>query len=423
MSRAYDTGEDGVEWEYEYDDNETEDFYFTLDLTTHVSNAVAAPEPRKRNRAAPKGKRRPETPAEQAAREERDAAVSAVVTAARLPSLPATGADGEEPNPPGTQEAKLQILDLHSENPFVKFIDGVYSCNWHTDLSTQVYVAKPGGVTETPVLRPGTVVDVVGLSRNRLVGKPVTLQPRPKPVVVVEPAALGGGGEDNPTSSSSPNTLSHTAVPPSTTTTTSPAPPHPAAGAVPPPSSSGGTDSTHIRPGDPLIIPRDRVRTEAMEHQAVFLEQLAAIKLRRGETDLVPVSGVRFYDAPADREGIRARALAAVEDGREGDGGGGGGSGDARARLAKRRRVEGREGAGDREEDEGDDDEEDDGDGGGDGGGLRFYNQTVESFSSRPKTKRSSIDEGHQLSAQQHLEQQQEQEKEQQAQPGASSTA
>ncbi|KAI7655216.1 hypothetical protein KC318_g13116 [Hortaea werneckii] len=401
MASGDDTGDDDVEWEYEYDDNETEDFYLTLDLTTHVSNAVAAPELRKRNRAAPKGKRRPETAAEQATREEREAPVAA---AARLPSLPATAADGEEQIHPGTQDPKLQILDLHSENPFVKFIDGVYSCNWHTDLSTQVYVAKPSVVTGTP-LRPGTVVDVVAMSRNRLVGKPVTLQPRPKPVVV-EPEALGGGGEENDDS----NHLSHATATTTTTTTTSP-PSHPPA--LPP-----SSDFTHIRPGEPLVIPRDRVRTEAMEHQALFLEQLSAIKLKRGERDLVPVSGVRYYDAPADKEGIRARALAAV--GAERDAGGGeevGDDGDVQGPLAKRRRV------GDLRD--GDEDDEDDSGGGGggvDGGGLRFHHQTVETFSSsssssqRPKPNQGSID-----GELQQPQQQEEQEQEQQAQPGASS--
>ncbi|RMX84009.1 hypothetical protein D0868_15560 [Hortaea werneckii] len=395
MASGDNTGDD-VEWEYEYDDNETEDFYLTLDLTTHVSNAVAAPEPRKRNRAAPKGKRRPETAAEQATREEREAPV----TAARLPSLPATVADSEEQNHPGTQDPKLQILDLHSENPFVKFIDGVYSCNWHTDLSTQVYVAKPG-VTETP-LRPGTVVDVVGLSRDRLVGKLVTLQPRPKPVVVDEPEALGGQENDEDA-----NNLSHATA---TTTTTATSPPQTTA----PPSS----DFTHIRPGEPLLIPRDRVRTEAMEHQATFLEQLSAIKLKRGETDLVPVSGVRYYDAPADKEGIRARALAAA--GAERDAGGEevGDNGDVQGPLAKRRRV------GDLREGDGNEDEdyEDSGGGGGgvDGGGLRFHNRTVESFSSqRRKTNQGSIDG--ELQQQQQQRQQGQQQQEQQAQPGASS--
>ena len=32
---------DESEWEYEYDDNETDDFYFTLDLTTHVPPVLA----------------------------------------------------------------------------------------------------------------------------------------------------------------------------------------------------------------------------------------------------------------------------------------------------------------------------------------------------------------------------------------------
>ncbi|KAI7463039.1 hypothetical protein KC351_g16063 [Hortaea werneckii] len=381
MASADDTGEDDVQWEYEYDANETEDFYLTLDLTTHVSNAVATPEPRKRNRAAPKGKRRPETTAEQSAREEREAAVPAVTTA-RLPSLPAAAADGEEQLPTATQEAKLQILDLHSENPFVKFVDGVYSCNWHTDLSTQVYVARPGA-TETP-LRPGNVVDVVGLSRMRLVGKPVTLQPRPKPVSVeTEPLLPRGDDGNNPSSQDVPTT---------TTSTTNPPHSPSAATAGLPPSS----DFSHIRPGDPLTIPRDRVRTEAMEQQASFLEQLSAIKLKRGETDLVPVSGVRYYDPPADREGIRARAVAAVADSERGVRTGASGEvGDeegVRLPSAKRRRMSGQRGGG------GDDDDDDDGD------GLRFRNQTVETFS-RPKTNQAPIDG--------------QQEQHQQAQPGA----
>ncbi|KAI7165952.1 hypothetical protein KC343_g14182 [Hortaea werneckii] len=375
MASGDDTGGDDVQWEYEYDDNETEDFYLTLDLTTHVSNAVATPEPRKRNRAAPKGKRRPETTAEQSAREERDAAVPAVTTA-RLPSLPAAEADGEEQFPTATQEAKLQILDLHSDNPFVKFVDGVYSCNWHTDLSTQVYVARPG-VTELP-LRPGNVVDVVGLSRRRLVGKPVTLQPRPKPVSVeTEPLLPSGDDENHPSSQDVP------------TTTTTTIPPHspPAAAAGLPPSS----DFSHVRPGDPLTIPRDRVRNEAMEQQASFLEQLSAIKLKRGETDLVPVSGVRYYDPPADREGIRARALAVADSERGSRSGASGEAGDdeggVRPPSAKRRRMSGRRGGGD---DEDDDDYGGGGRGGVGGDGLRFRNQTVETFS-RPKTNQTPV--------------------------------
>ncbi|GAB1734869.1 hypothetical protein NU195Hw_g8401t1 [Hortaea werneckii] len=395
MASRADTGEDDAEWEYEYDDDETEDFYLTLDLTTHVSNAVATPEPRKRNRAAPKGKRRPETTTEQSAREEREAAVPAVTTA-RLPSLPAAAADGEDQLPTATQEAKLQILDMHSENPFVKFVYGVYSCNWHTDLSTQVYVARPG-VTETP-LRPGNAVDVVGLSRIRLVGKPVTLQPRPKPVVVeTSPLLPREADENHPSSQDVPTTTT-------TTSTTNPPPSPPAATAAGLPPSS---DFSHVRPGDPLTIPRDRVRTEAMEQQASFLEQLSAIKLKRGETDLVPVSGVRYYDPPADREGIRARAVAAAAASERGVRGAGasGEAGDeeegVRLPSAKRRRMSDRRGGGD------DDDDDDDDYGGGDGGdgdGLRFRHQTVETFS-RPKTNRTPIDG--------------QQEQHQQAQPGA----
>ena len=70
----------------------------------------------------------------------------------------------------------MQVLDLHSENPLVKLGESFYSCHWSTDLGTQFYVTK-SGVVEEP-LRRGHVLDVLGVSRARLTGRPVTLHRR-----------------------------------------------------------------------------------------------------------------------------------------------------------------------------------------------------------------------------------------------------
>lgn len=257
------------EWEYEYDDEETEDFYFTLDLTTHVPNAVAIRESSRNGKL----KARTETAAERTAREERSAGLPR-----RLATL---GPDGGSDGSPA-EAAKLQVLDLHSANPYVKFNDGVYSCNWHTDLGTQFYVARPG-VTEN-VLRPGHVVDVVGISQARLVGRPVTLQPK-----------SGTANKTTPGTSASTSTTAAQRVRMS----------RPAdAPAV------AASDFSSLRPGEQLVIGADRIKNEAMGKQASFLERLSAIKLKRGERDIIPVSGVRFYDPPADKDAIRARAAA-----------------------------------------------------------------------------------------------------------------
>jgi hypothetical protein len=113
------------DFEYEYT-SETEDLYFTLDVSTHgLRNTSEADELTAGRRS--KGKR-------------------------------AAGSLDQ-----------LQALDLHSDNPLIKLGDSFYSCSWSTDLGTQFYLAKAGTFKES--VRPGQVLDVVGISQARLTGK------------------------------------------------------------------------------------------------------------------------------------------------------------------------------------------------------------------------------------------------------------
>lgn len=213
-------------WEYEYDDTETEDVYLTLDLTTHVPNAFV-----------------------QAKRE----------------------IDSGE-------EGRAQFLDLHTANPLIKFNEGIYECYWSTDLGSQFYIAQSGVVADPR--RAGTVLDVVGVSRARLIGKPVTLAPRG----VV-----------------------------STPSDTAPAPP---VSASSDPIANEQRDESErseyqFLPGQPLIVPREECKSIAAERQASFLEKLSAIKLKKGETDPVPMYSVKYYHEPKNKDEIKAQALAA----------------------------------------------------------------------------------------------------------------
>lgn len=131
------------DFEYEYSD-ETEDFYFTLDVTTHAPSTATNP----------------------------------------IETTPNKNLKGKQAA--GRSEQQLEVLDLHSDNPLIKLGDSFYSCRWSTDFGTQFYVAKAGTVKQS--LRSGHVLDVVGMSQARLTGKPATLHrhdaktPTPKAV-------------------------------------------------------------------------------------------------------------------------------------------------------------------------------------------------------------------------------------------------
>ncbi|KAK0864982.1 hypothetical protein LTS02_005625 [Friedmanniomyces endolithicus] len=241
------------EWEYEYDQHETEDLYFTIDLTTHVPGAIPT-QPVPRN-----GKRTPKAPE---SRPTGDSAPRHV--------------DFDAESLPG---GMLQLLDLHTTDPLVRFGESVYSCNWHTDLGTQIFVGQRGGISQ-PV-RPGHVLDVIGTSQTRLLGRPVKLVLRNDRI------------DDTPTIS-----------PQDPVDVLDSGPKETLAASLPP------SDLSDLRPGQQLVIPLDAIKDPRQLAQASFLEQLSTIKLQKGELDIIPVAGVKHYPQPANKDEIRQRALA-----------------------------------------------------------------------------------------------------------------
>lgn len=256
------------EWEYEYDDTATEDFYLTLDLTTHVPDALVQKKdkkPRKKFNSQRFTGRRKQPKNDSADEDE---------------------SDEDDEGESSATAGRLQILDLHADNPLVKFDDNVYSCHWSTDLGTQFHVAKAGEISNPR--RPGTVLDIVGTTRARLLGKPADLKPRrgkrldtiPKPVAA--PVQENEDEDSDAEFEEEPQDLS---------------------------SQSGW----QLEAGKPLRVPRSICPTELGQAQASFLEQLSEIKLKKGEKDQVAPFAIRIYETPskANMDKMRQAALAA----------------------------------------------------------------------------------------------------------------
>jgi len=256
------------DWEYEYDDTEREDIYFTLDLTTHVPNAIQEKHYAKNGKLiAP-------------AASDKNGALTA-----------AHGdADGlnvrfEHPGAKATSTAEagqLQILGLHSEKPYVKFNNSFYSCYWFTDLGTQFWVTNPGVVAEPKY--SGHVLDVVASSQTRLVAVPANLK-RKRETVDPEPTAnrtrtqpmeIDDGGDASDVSDTDSNYQS--------------------------------VEYFQQDPNVPMVIPRQKIKDPHLEAQANFMERLSALKLKKGEADAhkIPMKVPVYYRGAPNADALRA---------------------------------------------------------------------------------------------------------------------
>lgn len=241
-----------IDYEYEYDPNETEDFYFTLDLSSHDPNLDFTPT-------------------------EGPGAVDGPVSVPPTPTR-----NGEDDSGHAATEGhgvKVQILDLPSNNPLIKLGDKTYSCSWSTDLGSQIYVSAPG--LDEHAQYSGRVLDIVSTSRARLIGRPAKVRkrqhdqpahvPQSSNTVLLDPASRGQG--------------------------------------------PGAVRSQSMAAVDQQIARFAAVRAQTTDpghrEQASFLERLSIIKQQKGETDVIPFYGVKQYKPPTDFKEIRERALQA----------------------------------------------------------------------------------------------------------------
>ncbi|KAJ4303741.1 hypothetical protein N0V90_002642 [Kalmusia sp. IMI 367209] len=157
------TGED--EWEYEYDDNETEDFYIPIDL----ANVPPAQDPASTHagsNTAQKG--------------------HAMLLKTKLRNLNAERREAESNSAVQNAEdasasiGQLQIIGLHTENPLIMYNDQLLSCEWTRNIGTELIFAKPesGDMQVVEPLRSLPSVDLLAMGSAKLVARAARMRPR-----------------------------------------------------------------------------------------------------------------------------------------------------------------------------------------------------------------------------------------------------
>ncbi|KAL5115428.1 hypothetical protein ACEQ8H_006649 [Pleosporales sp. CAS-2024a] len=152
------------EWEYEYDEVETDDFYIPLDL----SNVPSAQVPFN-------AERRPGHPT---LLKSRLRALNAV--RGQLPEMATDTAVSQD----GTQETasmgEIQITGLHTSNPLIMYNGQLLSCQWTSTVGTDMFFIKPdpGDGDQRAPLRSLPSVDLLSLGTAKLVARVGRLRPR-----------------------------------------------------------------------------------------------------------------------------------------------------------------------------------------------------------------------------------------------------
>nr|OQO30000.1 hypothetical protein B0A51_02692 [Rachicladosporium sp. CCFEE 5018] len=255
------------EWEYEYDGAEMQDVYFTLDLSTYCPGSIA------RTEYSTNGKRARLTA------EERNAGGKLVDPKAVAEDVPSSDAPDKEP-----KVDELQILGIHTKTPFIKVNNEFYTCHWFTDLGTQFWISDPG-VVDNPQFS-GHVLDVIGSSQVRLVGRPATLKRKRDayPIELDDEAALEDEDAEVALSdgavSDDEDAVTHTL-------------------------NSLRTTSK------PISIDHRKIKDPHLQGQASFMERLSQLKHQRGERDahLVPMRTPVYYKGAEDPDALRAEGM------------------------------------------------------------------------------------------------------------------
>jgi hypothetical protein len=146
------------EWEYEYDENETEDFYIPIDLS-HVptSQKMSSAIPRTGHPVLLRTKLR-------AHHERREA--EAIIASLSI---------SEDANSLGN----LQLIGLHTQNPLVMYDGQLLSCQWARNIGTDMFFAKPEPESDgNNALRSLPDVDLIATGSSKLIANVAQLRPK-----------------------------------------------------------------------------------------------------------------------------------------------------------------------------------------------------------------------------------------------------
>ena len=168
-------------------------------------------------------------------------------------------------------EDRIQILDLHTQNPIVSYRNQMYSCEWTSTLGTDLLLTTPTPDFSHPVLREKPDVSVLAASSIKLMGRPAQIANR------------HGAKEDGQQSPPAPETSTTSA------------------------NTASAENPTLFK------IPLGPTPSRARQKQANFLERFMAIKAKKGEKDNVTIHTQKVNQGSGWRS--QRKASEAIEDG------------------------------------------------------------------------------------------------------------
>ncbi|KAF2729015.1 hypothetical protein EJ04DRAFT_404283, partial [Polyplosphaeria fusca] len=146
---------DDDEWEYEYDEVETEDFYVALDLSNIPSSGRGTT---------------PKFTGPSSGHESR--------LYNRLRDIHQSERDASLPLNDERSAGQIQISGLHTQNPLIVYNGQLLSCKWASTVGTEIFFAKPEeGSLEEP-LRKLPSVDLIGFGSTKLMATSARLRLR-----------------------------------------------------------------------------------------------------------------------------------------------------------------------------------------------------------------------------------------------------
>ncbi|CRG84638.1 hypothetical protein PISL3812_01895 [Talaromyces islandicus] len=167
------------EYEYEYDDNETETFYVNIDLTS-CNGPIR---PTRRRQSAP-------DPTETAASSPPQRAMSPDISERQQQEPPSQTQDPSNGGGSGNDiENRVQILDLHGDNPLVSYGNQIFSCEWADMIGTDMHFTRreadqsldDDGIihddnnADPSFLKHGTNYSLIAANRIKIIGRKVNL--------------------------------------------------------------------------------------------------------------------------------------------------------------------------------------------------------------------------------------------------------
>lgn len=259
-------------------DSDHQSFYVTLD----ISSALDYNNPRSRRKRPdppPPKIPQPTTSTAPTSLRAQDNASPSEPLELPIPETPApmdidpTLGQPEEDSPPTEPQDRIQILDLHTQNPLISYQNQMYSCEWTSTLGTDLLFTTPLSDFPHPVLREKPNVSLLATSSIKLMGRPAQIAAR--------------HNTEERAQSSTPV----------------------------PENSTASAKTTMPEKATPFKIPLGATPSRARQTQASFLERIIAIKAKKGEKDNVTIYTQKVNQGSGWRS--QRRASEVIEEGED----------------------------------------------------------------------------------------------------------